>query len=611
MRPAWIVTAMYLSICLGLATGILAGDGEAAAEADSSGTQGGSPVTAVESPGVVADSLGAVADSSGTQGSSPVNAVESPGVVADSLGAVADSLGAVADSLPADSLAFKPLDITLMGNTISGLRGVFALDYAVAGREEMLEFISSDPAEGLVMDSGIRYITRGFYGGPQYLSIRGRDPRATGYLMDGVPVTDPQIEVFDPHWLPIEGTERIESIKGPATALFGGGATGGLVNVVSHDVLVPVPLTKVNVWFGSYDTRLVGADFMRSIGNNFGFIGAYDYFSTAGYVDGANYRMEKLYGKVSARFPSSLKFDIIAYRHVGDTGVLGAHYTDRIDSRSFLDLSFEVGTESVFDLDLYYFDVRETFRGASDETYEGSQAGASLVWTGTESTDYVRRLGASFKRKNSEEVDGIGEGSAFGEFSYVRGDFGSRAVLRAEKNSEHDTQYALALPLTYGISRRVRLFGRLDRGFTYPLARGARESHREEVETTAGFSGGISCECNVLELSINVFYYDIEGASIYRTDETCLTRLVEGAAFDLLGAEAQVYLPPVYGFEGTVSFSRGDSRGEIEGAGELQPANVLAWGIKYRRQFTRHIGTGVTFAGRWSSGTSLGHRWEC
>jgi outer membrane receptor protein involved in Fe transport len=459
------------------------------------------------------------------------------------------------------------------------------------------------------MDAGIRFITRGFYGGPQYLSVRGRDPRATAYMMDGIPVTDAQIEVFDPHWLPIEGTRRIEAAKGPATALFGGGATGGLVNVVSHDVLVPLPLTRLNVWFGSYDTRLVGAAFMRSIGNNFGFIGAYDYFSTAGFVEGTAYRMEKLYGKVSARFPSSLKFDVIAYRHVGDTGILGAAYTDRLDSRTFLDLSFELGTESVFDLDFYYFDVRETFRGAEEETYDGSQTGVSFVWNGAETGRYVRRLGASFKRKSTDEVDNIAEVSSFGEFSFVRGDFGGQAVLRAEKNSEAEFQYALSLPLTYGLRDGVRLMGRVDRGFSYPLARETSRGEKEEI--TRGASGGILFDFKVLELTFNVFYYDVHNASVYRTDDTCATSLVDGVAFDMLGTEVEAYLPPVYGFEGTLSYSRGDANGEVEGAGTMQPLNVLAWGIRYRKQFTEHIGTGVTFAGRWSSSTSLGHRWEC
>jgi outer membrane receptor protein involved in Fe transport len=569
MKPAAVLTALWILTCLGVVPGVGAQD-------------------AVQAAGGESDSLAARIDSTGVP---------------------QDSLAAGSDSLVADSLVFVPLDITLRGNTISGLRGMYALDYGVGGREEILEFISSDPAEALVMNAGIRFITRGFYGGPQYLSVRGRDPRATAYMMDGIPVTDAQIEVFDPHWLPIEGTGRVESIKGPATALFGGGATGGLVNVVSHDVLVPVPLTRLNVWFGSYDTRLVGAGFMRSIGNNFGFVMAYDYFSTAGFVEGAGYRMEKLYGKVSARFPSSLKFDVIAYRHVGDTGVLGAEYTDRIDSRTFLDLSFELGTESVMDLDFYYFDVSETFRGSSDDTYDGSQTGASLVWTGAESARYVRRLGGAFRRKSTTAIDDINEVSAFGELSWSRGDFGSQAVLRVEKNSQHDVEYALSFPLTYGLNDRIQAFARLDRGFSYPIA--LDETRTGKSETTRGASGGILCDCKALQLSFNVFYYDIDGASVYRTDDTCTTRLVDGVAFDLMGAEVEAYMPPVYGFEASVSYSRGDSDGEIEGAGAMQPLNVLAWGIRYRKQFTQHIGTGVTFAGRWSSSTSLGNRWEC
>lgn len=583
MKPAVVVAASYILTFLALAPGPGA--------QDTPGAAGESTAPLLDSVGESPDSLAALPDSA----------------------AVPDSLVALPDSAAApDSMAAEPLDIALLGNTLSGLRSMYALDYRVAGREEMMEFISSDPAEALVMDAGIRYITRGFYGGPQFISIRGRDPHNTGFLMDGIPVTDPQIEVFDPHWLPIEGTERIEVVKGPATALFGGGATGGLMNSVSHDVLLPVPLTRINVWFGSFDTRLVGASFSRSVGDNFGFIGAYDYFSTAGHVDGASYKGEKLYAKVSARFPSSLKFDVIAYRHVGDTGILGADYTDRLDSRTFLDLSFELGRTSVFDLDLYYFSIRETFRGSSDDTYDGSLAGGSLVWTGDEATRYVRRLGASFKRKNTTEVDGIGEGSAFGEFAYNRGRFAGQAILRAERNSEHDFQYAFSVPVTWALPHGLRLFGRVDRGYTYPLARGVTErGGSDDVETTRGASGGILWDAKVLHLSLNVFYYNVADADIYRTDDSCDTHLVRGVGIDMLGSELEVYMPPVYGFEGKVSFSTGDSNEAVEGESQTQPLSVVAWGLRYRRQFTRHIGTGVTFAGRWVSRTSLGHRWEC
>ena len=560
--------------------------------------------------------LGMAAGSSADDaaGTAPRDSLAAPG---DSTAALPDSLqargirAAPPDSARRDSVAFEPFDLTLSGNTISGLRGMYALDYGVAGREEIKEFISSNPAEALVMDAGIRYITRGFYGGPQFLSIRGRDPQNTAYMMDGIPVTDPQIEVFDPHWLPIEGTDRIEVIKGPATALFGGGGTGGLVNSVSHDVLIPVPLTRLNVWFGSFGTRLVGASFSRSVGNNFGFIGAYDYFATDGFVDGAGSKLEKLYAKVSARFPSSLKFDVIAYRHVGDTGILGADYTGRLDSRTFLDLSFELGRESVLDLDFYYFDIRETFRAPSGQSSveEGSLSGASLVWSAAEATSRVRRLGASFKRKNTTSVDDIAEGSAFGEFAYDRGDFGGQAVIRAERNSEHDFQYALSLPMTYALPRGLRLFGRLDRGYTYPLARDA--ASREGAEITKSISAGILWNTSVLQLSLNVFYYDVNDAEMYRTDDSCVTRLIEGASMEMLGGEFGIYMAPVYGFEATVTLSTGDSNEAAEGESQTQPLSVLAWGIRYRYQFTRHIGTGITFAGRWSSRTSLGHRWEC
>ncbi len=605
MQRSIVHVALWGLVFLAAARGAGAGD------APGTGLQ----VAPAPAPG---DSLAAPGDSLAVPGDSlavPGDSLASPG---DSLAAPPDSAGAVGDSgAPAggaarDGVIHEPPDIRFLGNSLHGLRPMYAYDFREAGGEEMLELVSFDPAGALVPDAGIRYIDRGFYGGPQFISVRGRDPHTTGFTMDGVPVTDPQIEVFDPHWLPIEGTERIEVIKGPATALSGGGGAGGLMNWVSHNVLPPVPLTRTNVWFGSFDTRLVGASFSRSVGSNFGLMGAYDYFSTAGHVDGASSKGEKLYAKVSARFPASVKFDVIAYRHVGDTGVLGAGYTGRLDNRTFLDLSVEMGKESVYDLDFYYFDVRETFRGDSLNTYDGSLAGVNLVWTGDEAVRHVRRLGASVKTKNTTAVKDILEGSGFAEFAYDRGWLAGLAIVRAEQNSEHGFQYALSVPLTFALPRGFGLAGRVDRGYTYPLARGITTSGEgDEVEKVRSVAGGILWNAKILRLSLNMFYYDISDAAVYTTGDSCDTHPVRGAGIDMVGGEIGVYLPPLHGFEGTVSFSTGDSNEAVEGESQTQPLSVVAWGIRYGRQFTRHIGSGLTFAGRWSSRTDLGRRWKC
>lgn len=610
MRPVRVLPLGWLLLCLLVAPGSGAQDLESPVP-QAGGASGDSGAAFPDSGAVLPDSSAALPDSSSALPDSSAALADSSSALPDSSSAFPDSGAAFSDSAAAgDSVVAPPLEIGTVGSTISSVGSAFTLDYSQAGREEMLDFISANPGEALVMDAGIRYINRGFYGGPQYVSVRGRDPHNTGFLMDGIPVTDPQIEVFDPHWLPLSGVERVEVLKGPSSSLFGGGSTGGAVNVTSHDVLIPIPLTRLDVYFGSFDTRLVGASFCRSVGRNFGFMGAYDYFKTAGYVEETGYKAEKLFGKVSARFPSSLKLDLSVYRHVGDTGVIGAEYTDRLDSRTFLDLSLEMGRDAVFDLDFYYLDLTETFRGVSDDTYDGSMSGVSMVWTNADDAQYVRRLGASFKRKNAADVDGIGQGSAFGEFSYTRGDFSGETVLRVEKNSEHDLQYALSLPLNYSLGEGLGLYGRADRGFSYPVAR-SRSSTHGPVERTMGASGGIFYHFKVLRLSLNVFYYDTEGATLYRFDETCALETLSDAAIDIKGGEAQVYMAPSLGFEGVVSYSWADATEAVSGASQEQPLNVLAWGIRYRREITEHIGIGLTFAGRWLSSVSLGHRWKC
>jgi iron complex outermembrane receptor protein len=90
------------------------------------------------------------------------------------------------------------------------------------------------------------------------ISIRGAGVRA-GFgsrgvilLADGFPVTEPDGQT--PHFdgqIDLANAERIEVVKGPTSALYGGAALGGVVNVVSR-VPSRVPRATARVEAGSY-----------------------------------------------------------------------------------------------------------------------------------------------------------------------------------------------------------------------------------------------------------------------------------------------------------------------------------------------------------------------
>ena len=95
---------------------------------------------------------------------------------------------------------------------------------------------------GDTLDSlpGVR--ASGFGAGASRPQIRGLDGARVRVMSDGVDVLDASTLSQD-HAVSVEPllTERIEVLKGPATLLYGGGAIGGVVNLIDKKVPTYVP----------------------------------------------------------------------------------------------------------------------------------------------------------------------------------------------------------------------------------------------------------------------------------------------------------------------------------------------------------------------------------
>jgi catecholate siderophore receptor len=77
----------------------------------------------------------------------------------------------------------------------------------------------------------------------------------------------------------LSNLETIEVVKGSASALYGRGSTGGLINRVTKKPLFGQAVTEVVVTGGSYDRRRIQGDLGRSFGNDrfaFRLTGAYE-----------------------------------------------------------------------------------------------------------------------------------------------------------------------------------------------------------------------------------------------------------------------------------------------------------------------------------------------
>ncbi|WP_017346824.1 TonB-dependent siderophore receptor [Pantoea sp. A4] len=116
---------------------------------------------------------------------------------------------------------------------------------------DVSEIIRTMPGVNLTGNS-----TSGQRGNNRQIDIRGMGPENTLILIDGMPVSSRNSVRYgwrgerdtlgDSNWVPAEMIDRIEVIRGPAAALYGNGAMGGVVNIITKKA--------ENTWHGGLNT---------------------------------------------------------------------------------------------------------------------------------------------------------------------------------------------------------------------------------------------------------------------------------------------------------------------------------------------------------------------
>jgi iron complex outermembrane receptor protein len=91
------------------------------------------------------------------------------------------------------------------------------------------------------------------------INMRGLNSSArTLVMMDGVPMNKADGGGVNWNRINTESVERIEIIKGPGSALYGGNAMGGVINIITKDIQA-IPAGSIKVSLGSCNTQGVQA----------------------------------------------------------------------------------------------------------------------------------------------------------------------------------------------------------------------------------------------------------------------------------------------------------------------------------------------------------------
>ena len=133
---------------------------------------------------------------------------------------------------PADTIVVLDT-LPVLGSRVSAELPLRTRSVQVLDRETLASLPARSVSEALRWASGVEVAARS--PAQADLSIRGGTFEQLLVLVDGVRMSDPQTGHFDLDLVvPLDRVERIEILRGPASAQYGSDAVGGVVNVVTR-----------------------------------------------------------------------------------------------------------------------------------------------------------------------------------------------------------------------------------------------------------------------------------------------------------------------------------------------------------------------------------------
>lgn len=226
-----------------------------------------------------------------------------------------------------DSIPSSPIldEIVVSATKTEEKRKDVANSVIILDQTDVQNSAAKSVGELLANEPGVDWRTRGDYGGAsQEIHIRGMGAEGTQVLVNGIVVNSPSIGSADVAKIPLNSIEKIEVIKGPGSLLYGTGAMGGIINIITKRPKKDRMDFKVSSGYGSENTYEVSAEQGMFIADDFGYYLTATKRDTDGFRDNAelNHKdvsLNLVYDKGDA-LDISLYGDYI-YRDFGIPGV--------------------------------------------------------------------------------------------------------------------------------------------------------------------------------------------------------------------------------------------------------------------------------------------------
>ncbi len=205
---------------------------------------------------------------------------------------------------------------------------------SVVTREDIEQAPSKNIVDLLNREAGINM--RSLFGSDKQAVIDMRGMGATAasdviVMVDGVRMNSPDMSGVDFSAIPLEMIERIEIVRGAGSVLYGSGAVGGVINIVTRKG-TPHTETRLYAAYGSYDTKDVRSGVSGSV-HDLGFHLTAGYYDSEGYRDNSDLMKKDVAGVFDYFLTDVITLNLSGAYHKDEYGLPGPVGKQDVDSR--------------------------------------------------------------------------------------------------------------------------------------------------------------------------------------------------------------------------------------------------------------------------------------
>lgn len=164
----------------------------------------------------------------------------------------------LADQSVQPAIAVEAAPVIVTGSRVAAPPQDLGANVTVLEREQFDVEKPTKLADVLERVAGIHVDSVGGRGGTGSLYLRGADPNYTLVLVDGVRVNDPTNArggSFDFSTFDVADVQRVEIARGPYSAIYGGDALAGVINIITRRAPLDETHVTVDAMGGGYDTH--------------------------------------------------------------------------------------------------------------------------------------------------------------------------------------------------------------------------------------------------------------------------------------------------------------------------------------------------------------------